>query len=149
MTAATDTLEHQLLKLLFNNTAMTGLGDAAGLPGSTEPGALYISLHAADPGEEGAQNTHETDYGNYARVAVPRTASGWTIIDNAFKNTGTVQFPACTAGESTLTHVGIGTAASGAGKLLWRAAFTTPPSLNVTQGIAPKFDPDVIAGEVN
>jgi len=149
MSAATHTLANQLLKLLFNNVALTGIGTTAGLPGTTTPGNLYVSLHTADPGNAGEQTTSETNYGGYARVAVARTASGWTITDNAFTNTATVQFPACTSGSSTVTHVGIGTAATGAGKLLWRAAFGTPPALAVSIGIAPKFDPDVLAGEVN
>lgn len=149
MSAATDSLENQLLLLLFNNTALTGIGDASGIPGSAAAGSFYVSLHTADPGEEGAQNANEAAYGGYARVAVARTPGGWTITANAFANTGTVQFAAATSGTSTITHIGIGTAASGAGKLLWRGAFSSPASLAVSAGIAPKFDAGVITGTVN
>lgn len=149
MSAATDTLENQLLQLLFNNVALTGLGDAGGLLGSAAAGSLYVSLHTADPGEAGAQNTSEADYAGYARVAVARTSAGWTVIDNTFANTATAQFPSATAGNNTLTHIGIGTAATGAGKLLWRGAFASPASITVTAGIAPKFDAGTITGTVN
>lgn len=149
MSAATDTLENQLLQLLFNNDPITGFGDAAGLLGSAVAGSLYISLHTADPGEAGAQNTSEADYAGYARVAVARTSAGWTVIDNTFANAATVQFPSATAGTNTLTHIGIGTADTGAGKLLWRGAFASPASITVTAGIAPKFDAGTINGTVN
>lgn len=144
MTAATDTLENGLLALLFNNTAFTGLGDAAGLLGSAAAGSLYVSLHTADPGEAGNQATSEVAYGGYARVAVARNAGGWTVTGGIASNTAAVQFPACTSGSATITHIGVGTAASGAGKLLWHGGFEDPVSLAVSAGIAPKFDPAVI-----
>lgn len=149
MSAATDTLENQLLLLLFNNTALAGIGDAGGLQGSSAAGSLYVSLHTADPGETGTQSTSEVAAAGYARVAVARTAGGWTIAANAFSNTATVQFPAITSGTATATYVGIGTAASGAGKLLWRGAFQNPASLALSAGISPKFDPGTINGTVN
>lgn len=149
MSAATDTLENQLLLLLFNNLALTDVGDAAGLLPSAAAGNFYISLHTADPGEAGAQNTTEAAYTGYARVAVARTAAGWTITGNGFANAALVQFPAATAGTETLTHLGIGTAASGAGKLLWRGAFTNPASLAISAGLAPKFDAGVITGTID
>lgn len=149
MSAATDTLENQLLLLLFNNAALAGLGDTAGLPGSAAAGSLYVSLHTADPGEAGAQNTTEATYTGYARVAVARSGAGWTITGNAFANAATVQFPSATAGNNALTHIGIGTAATGPGKLLWRGAFTSPTSITVTAGIAPKFDAGTITGTVD
>jgi len=149
MTAATDTLETGLLALLFNNTAFAGLGDTAGLPGSAAAGSLYVSLHTADPGEGGNQGTSETAYGGYARVGVARTAGGWMVTGNVASNTAAVQFPACTSGASTITHIGIGTAASGAGKLLWHGAFDDPASLAVSPGIAPKFDPATINATVD
>jgi hypothetical protein len=144
MTAATNTLENGLLALLFNNTTFADLGDAAGLLGSTAGGSLYVSLHTANPGEAGNQGTSETTYGGYARVGVARTAGGWTVTGSVASNTASVQFPACTSGASTVTHIGIGTAASGTGKLLWSAAFDDPASLAVSPGIAPKFDPATI-----
>jgi len=149
MSAATKTLENQLLSLLFTNTAFSGIGEGSGLPGAASAGSFYISLHGADPGENGTQGSSETGYPGYTRIAVARSAGGWTITGNTFKNTAAVQFPASTGGSHSVTHVGIGTAPTGAGKLLWRAAFSNPSSLTVSTGIAPKFDAGTITGEVN
>lgn len=149
MSAASDTLESALAGLIFNNTAFAGIGDASGVEGSATAGSLYVSLHTADPGEEGTQSTSEAAYTGYARVAVARTAGGWTVTGGAFANAATVQFPAATGGSSTVTHIGIGTAASGAGKLLLFSALSSPSSLAITTGIAPKFDPGTINGTVS
>lgn len=67
-----------LLKLVFQNTTWANLGDATGVIKSTANGSLYISLHTADP-SAGNQTTSETAYTGYARVAVARTSSGWTV----------------------------------------------------------------------
>jgi hypothetical protein len=129
--------ETGLLTLLFNNTNFANVGDATGLRGSTTAGSLYVSLHTADPGEAGSQNTSEATYTGYARVAVARSAGGWTISGNAVTNTATVTFGTCTAGSNTITYVGIGTDSAGAGTLLYKGALTS--SLAVSSGIAPFF----------
>lgn len=137
-----DTFETAFLRLVLLNEAFTGLGDSAGLLGSAAAGSLYVSLHTADPGEAGTQSTAEANYAGYARVAVTRTASGWVVTGNVGKNVAAVTFPAATGGTSTVTHIGIGTAASGAGKLLWSGALGTPASMTVTTGMAPSFAPN-------
>lgn len=144
---ASDTLETGLLAQLFNNMAFTGVGDTNGLPSSTAAGALYISLHTASPGEAGAQNTSEANYTGYARVAVARTAAGWTVSGNGVTNVADILFGECTAGSSTITHFGIGTAATGAGKLMIYVPLTA--SLPVTVGIAPKFAAGAISVTVD
>lgn len=106
---------------IFQNADISLIGDATGLRGSTAPGNLYISLHTADPGEAGSQTTNEANYGGYARVAVPRTSGGWTVTNNLAENVNAITFPQCTSGTNTITHVGIGTDAAGAGKLLYKA----------------------------
>lgn len=132
-----NTFENDLLKLIFNNDDIALIGDAAGLQNSATAGSLYVSLHTADPGEAGDQTTSETSYTSYARVAVARTSGGWTVSGNAVSNTALVQFPQCTGGSATLTHFGIGTDSSGAGKLLYSGALTS--SLSVSSGIQPQF----------
>jgi hypothetical protein len=85
---------------------------------------LYVSLHNADPGPTGSQNTNETAYTNYARVAVARTTGGWTVTQGSgttftnVVNAAQIAFAACGATGDTLTHWGIGLASSGAGTLL-------------------------------
>lgn len=129
-----NTFENDLMKLIFQATAIANIADNAAASPLTN---LYVSLHTADPGEAGDQTTSETAYTSYARVAVARTAGGWTITSNQAVNAALVQFPQCTGGTSTITHVGVGTAVSGAGKLLYKGALTA--SLAVSSGIQPQF----------
>ena len=73
----------------------------------------------------------------YARKDVPRTAGGWTVTANAVENAAEVAMPTCTGGSATATHFGIGTDASGAGKLLYKGALGQP--LAISNLIEPKF----------
>ena len=132
-----NTFETDLLNLIFVNTDITLIGDAAGLQNSATAGSLYVSLHTADPGEAGTQTTNETAYTNYARVAVARTVGGWTVSGNTVSNAALVQFPQCGVTGATLTHFGVGTDSSGAGKLLYSGALSS--SLAVSSGIQPQF----------
>lgn len=134
--AKSTTWEAGLLALLFNNTAFAGVGDTNGLLASVGTGSLYVSLHTADPTAAGNQTSSEVSYGAYARVAVARTSGGWTITSNSVSPTANVEFPQCTSGTATVTYVGIGTAVSGAGKLLYSGALS--PSINVSTGIIPR-----------
>lgn len=129
-----NTFENDLTKLIFNATAIANLADNAAASPFTN---IYVSLHTADPGEAGDQTTSEAAYTGYARVAVARTSGGWTVTNNQAVNVGAITFGACTAGSSTVTYVGIGTASSGAGKLLASGALTA--SLAVSSGITPSF----------
>ena len=132
-----NTFETDLLNLVFVNTDIALIGDAAGLQNSATDGSLYVSLHTADPGEAGTQATNETAYTNYARVAVARTVGGWTVSGNTVSNAALVQFPQCGVTGATLTHFGVGTDSSGAGKLLYSGSLTA--SLAVSSGIQPQF----------
>ena len=132
-----NTFENDLLLLIFNNTDITLIGDAAGLQNSAAAGSLYVSLHTSDPGEAGDQTTNETAYTNYVRVAVARSGAGWTVTGNAVANAALVQFAQCGVTGATLTHFGVGTDSSGAGKLLYSGALSA--SLGVSSGIQPQF----------
>lgn len=121
MPSKTNTFENEMLLHIFQNADIALIGDAAGLQNSAANGSLYVSLHTADPGGAGAQNTNEANYGSYARVAVARTSGGWTVTNNLAENTAAVTFPQCSSGSNTITHVGIGTDAAGAGKLLYKS----------------------------
>lgn len=138
--------ETSLLDHIFNNAAVANIGDAGGLQPSATAGSLYLSLHTGDPGEAGDQTTNETAYTNYARVAVVRTAGGWTISGNTATNTALIQFPQCGVTGATLTYVGVGTASSGAGVLLFSGQLSA--SLVVANLIQPQFaagDIDILA----
>lgn len=131
-----DTWETGLLNLLFKNIDFTLVGDAGGLLGSVGDGSLYVSLHSADPGEAGTQLTSEAAYTGYARVAVARGA-GFTVTSDSVSPAAAVTFPAGTAGGETVTHFGIGTDSSGAGKLLYSGTIT--PNIVTGDGVTPEL----------
>ncbi len=133
----TNAAEADLLELIFLNVDFAHIGNINGLRGSTSAGSFYISLHTADPGESGNQTTNEASYTGYARVAVARSGSGFTLTTSTISNTALVQFAQCTGGSNTLTHFGIGTDLSGSGNLIFKGALTS--SLSVSNGIQPQF----------
>lgn len=132
-----NTFETDILKLIFQNVDAALVGDATGLRGSSAAGNLYIGLHTADPGEAGDQTTSEATYTSYARVAVVRSSGGWAVSGNNADNVAAITFPQATGGSNTITHFSVGTASSGAGKLLFKGALTA--SLGVSNGITPQF----------
>jgi hypothetical protein len=129
------TFASDLLKLLLNATAITGLATNA----TTSPLAnLYLSLHTADPGAAGAQNTSEATYTGYARIAIARTTTGWTISGVVASPTSTMEFGEMTGGTTqTVTYACLGTDVSGAGKVLFRFALT--PSIAMAVGVTPRL----------
>lgn len=130
----TNSFETDLLELLFNNTAIANIGDASGIQPSAAAGSFYIALFTTDPGETGAGT--EANYTGYARVAVARTAGGWTITGNTASNAAAITFAECTAGSNTITHFAIMTASTG-GDMIFSGALTA--SLAVSTGITPEF----------
>ena len=137
--------ETALLSLLFENTNAANIGDATGLRGSSTAGSLYFSLHTADPGEAGDQTTSECSYTSYARVAVARSSSGWTVTGNAVAVDANVTFPAGTGGSGTATYWGLGTASSGAGVLLYKGAIS--PSIVTGNGVTPQLTAGTVVTE--
>lgn len=133
--SASNSFETALLTLIFNNTNIANIGDATGLRGSSTAGSFYISLHTADPGEAGTAVTSEATYTNYVRVAVARSAAGFTISGNSVSNAALVAFAACGVTGNTITHFGIVETSSGAGAL----HMSGTASLVVSSGITPQF----------
>lgn len=129
-----NTFENDLMKLIFQATAIANIADNAGASPLTN---LYVSLHTADPGEAGDQETNEATYTDYARVAVARSGAGWTVTNNQAENAAEIAFPEAGGGSESITHFGVGTLASGTGKLLYKGALDTP--LAVSVGITPRF----------
>lgn len=126
---------NNLLKLLFNATNWANVADNA----ASSPFAnLYLSLHTADPGVGNSQLTNETAYTNYVRIAVARTAPGWTVSTNTAVNAALAQFAQCGVTGATVTHVAIGTASSGAGTVLYAGALNS--NLAVATNIQPQFN---------
>jgi hypothetical protein len=130
-----NTFENDFLKLIFNGTAISLLADNTA---TTPLEDLYVSLHTADPGEAGGQATSECDYTSYDRVAVSRDTDGWTVTNNSVSPAAEISFPASTGGDTdTVTHFAVGTAASGAGKILYSGTVT--PNISVSSGVTPKL----------
>lgn len=129
-----DTFENDLLKLIFTAVAIANIADNAASAPLTD---LYVSLHSSDPGEAGNQETNEIVYTSYARVSVARTGAGFTVTASSVSPAANVDFPAGTGGSDTATHFGIGTLASGTGKLLYSGTVT--PNIVCGDGVTPRL----------
>jgi len=139
-----NTFINDLLKLIFNATAIANLADNAASAPLTN---LYVALHTADPGAAGSQTTSEATYTGYARVAVARTTSGWTAATaQSTSPVATIGFPAGTGGSGTVTHFSIGTASTGTGKILYSGTVT--PNIVTGNGVTPQLTTATTVTEV-
>lgn len=102
-------LETKVLDHVFGGTSYTA------------PSTLYLSLHTANPDEDGSGA--EVSGGGYARQTITFTTSGNTTSSSA-----AVEFPTATANYGTVTHVGVYDASS-AGNLLAYAALTSSKTI--------------------
>ncbi len=74
----------------------------------------------------------------YARIAVIRDGTGWTVSGNAATLAATATFAAMASGAGgTVTHFGVGTASSGTGHLIFFG--TVSPNIAVVNGVTPKL----------
>lgn len=138
-------METAVLANVFQNAAIANIGDATGLRGSTTAGQLYYSLHTSDPGEAGDQTTSECNYTGYARVAKNRNTTDHVVSGNQMSIATAAVFPIGTGGSGTATHFGIGTAASGAGVLLYSGALS--PTIATGTGVTPQIAAGVLVTE--
>jgi len=129
-----NTWENDFVKLTFQAVAIANIADNAATAPLTN---LFVSLHTADPGEAGSQTTSECAYTSYARVAVARTSGGWTVTNNSVSPAANIDFPQATGGSETATHFAVGTASTGAGKLLYSGTIT--PTIAIANGVTPRL----------
>ena len=120
-----NTTENAVLKALLQGT------DPSYRAGATQ----YLALFTADPGET-ASLAAEATYTGYARVALTK-ATAWTDGGSTFTNAALIQFGACTAGSSVITHFAVVDTASGAVNMMISGALSS--SLSVSAGIQPQF----------
>jgi hypothetical protein len=120
-----NTTENAALKAFLQGT------DPSYRAGATQ----YLALFTADPGET-ASLAAEATYTGYARVELTK-ASAWTDGGSAFTNAALIQFGACTAGTSAITHFAVVDTASGAVAMMISGALSG--TLNVSAGIQPQF----------
>jgi hypothetical protein len=140
--AKSTTFDSDLLKLIFNATAIANICDNAATSPLT---SLYVALHSADPTASGTQSSNEISYTGYARVAVARTSAGWTVTSASVSPTSNISFPACTGGSATATFASVGVASSGATKILYSGALS--PSIAISNGITPVIATTTTIGE--
>lgn len=134
MAAKGSTFDNDLLKLIFNATSIANIAiDATSSPLTS----LYVALHTASPLAGGSQTTNEAAYSGYSRVAVTRNSGGWTVTSNSVSPTANILFSEAVSGTETLTHFSVGTASSGAGKILYFGEIS--PSINITTGVSPQL----------
>lgn len=134
-----NTFENELLLLIFNNTDIANIGDAAGLQNSATAGSLYLSLHTADPGEAGTASTNEIAYTGYARKAVARSSAGFTVSGNSVVLAADQDFGKMTAGAGgTVTHFAVVKESSGASVILYSGAVS--PTIAVSNGTIPRLE---------
>lgn len=96
---------------------------------------LDIHLHTADPGEAGVSTTSEATYTSYALVTVARSGTAWTVTGDTCTNDSLIQFPQCSGGSNTITHISITPSASTT--ILYSGALAS--SLSVSTGIQPQL----------
>jgi hypothetical protein len=125
-----NTFENDILKLVFNATAIGNLADDTATSPATN---LTVALHTGDPGETGTQLTSECAYTSYARVNVARTTGGWTVTANSASPVADITFPEATGGSETATHFSVGTGTSD--KLLYSGTIT--PNIVISSGVTP------------
>ena len=133
-----NSFETSVLEHIFNNTNIANIGDATGLRGSTVAGSFYVGLYTVAPSDSVAGT--ECNYTSYARVAVARSAGGWTISTNNCSNTAVVTFPTCTGGTNTAVAFAICKAGT---KDVDDAIFwgDLTAQLAISNGITPEFAP--------
>ena len=131
--AKSATFDNDLLKLIYNATAISLIADNAGTTPLTN---LFVALHTADPTTAGTQASNEISYTGYARVSVARTSGGWTVTGNSVSPVADITFGAMTAGAGgTVTHCSVGSVTSGATKILHYGVVT--PNIVVANGTTP------------
>lgn len=138
---ASNLFETALLGLILHGTSISGLADN---DQSSPLTSLALALHTTSPGENGEANTNEAAYTGYARVAVPRATTSWTIAGSSSATgsaspTTPIEFPQCTAGSTTVSYFSISasTVTGSTGMIFLYGSIT--PAITVTVGVSPRL----------
>jgi hypothetical protein len=134
----TDAFENALALLLFNNTDITNVGDAAGLVGSAGAGSTQLALATvAYIDGDTLLTADEVAYTGYARPTQARSGSGWTVSSDTVSNAALIQFGEMTAGgPDTVVHLGLGFIATGD---VLRLHQDLNADLVINNGVNPQF----------
>lgn len=124
--------QRMILRAIFHGEPLS-IGDS-----------LWMSWHTDDPCH-GDQATHEATYKGYRRIPRSRDKGNWAFDPTAgFSPAYALEAPMAVDGDEKLTHIGIGTSASGAGMLLFSAALPKPIKIEV--GIQPVLQSGTVIG---
>lgn len=134
MAGMSDTFENDIMKLIFNGTAIANVADNAATSPLTN---LFVSLHTTTLDDTSVQTTNEVSYTGYARAQVLRTSGGWTITGNSVSPTTTISFGPCTAGSTSALWAAIGTSLTGTGKILFYGQLSS--SISISVGVTPQI----------
>lgn len=134
MSDASDAFENALMELFFKATNWANVADNAATSPITN---WYLSLHTSSPGDAGSQTTNEIAYTSYARKAVARSGSGFTVTGGQAVLAANADFVAGTGGSGTATHMGLGSASSAAGTLYLYGTVT--PNIVCGNGVTPRL----------
>jgi hypothetical protein len=130
MSALTNTGENLFAKVFFQKATATGV-----MAGATGVASWYVALHSASPGE--TASGAEMAYSPYARKAVPRTATGWSVTGAVASPAANIDFAAVTGGTTGVaTYFGLWTAATG-GTCYVYGAIT--PNITCSVGTTPRL----------
>lgn len=121
MGSLADYVENEILDHVFKNASWS------------QPGALYIGLSTADPGDDMA-GLAEPSGNNYARVLINSWAAA---VNGVTSNSAQSQFPQATGAWGNCTHFAIFDALSG-GNAICHGALASP--FNVVSGNAPTVE---------
>jgi hypothetical protein len=115
MASMTNGFETALATLLFNNTAITDIGDASGLVATSTAGSTQLALHtSALTDADTVLTATEVAYTGYARPTQARSGAGWTVSGDTVSNAALIVFGEMSAGgPDTVVHLGLGFIATG------------------------------------
>jgi hypothetical protein len=123
---------NSLLQLIFWGTAFDNLAQNAAAPLTN----LYVALHTADPTVGGNQSSSECNYNNYARVAMTRNLTAWSIAGGVVTPVNPIYFPVSVGiTDQTATFFSVGEQASGPGTFLYSAPLV--PTIRILANTTP------------
>lgn len=133
-----NTFSNDLLKLIFNATAISLIADNAATTPLTN---LFVALHTSTgPVASGDQTSNEAAYPSYGRATVARTTGGWTASSaQSTSPVANIDFAASTGSPNeTETYASVGSTVSGADKMLYSGTITPNITVNAA-GITPRL----------
>jgi hypothetical protein len=138
MASMTNGFETALATLLFNNTAITNIGDASGLVATSTAGSTQLALSTvALTDADTLLTATEVAYTGYARPTQARSGAGWTVSGDTVSNAALIVFGEMSAGgPDTVVHLGLGFIATGD---VLRLHQDLTADLVINNGVNPQF----------